>query len=412
MAEEAIVAVPPSGADPSASRSVFDTEKTVPVAAPPPSDVRVAEQKAEEDMLQQADALFKGQPQRTTTEPDKAQSKEEKAEVSDRKLPPPIKGERKQEDAPPQDLTQQDLDKLPFDKWPRSAKEWKEAKEIAQKQIGHFKQQLEEATKQAKNGSPEVNEIIKERDSLRAELRAIDIERDPGFKSKYDGKFEGIRANLESVLSKDDVDNALAIFNQKPGVKRTDALEKFTGEMSMIKQSAIGTALARHDESTRERAAELEINRRDWDKIQLENRARSEQRDSATKQMFEKSFDNIVKEWTDPKDGYEFMRKTGDQKADSQVDETVSLAKSILTGENTPDEMARAAMYAAMSPRLIQAYVEQEGIISKLTKELKALKTSNPSLSTSGAMPADSMPGDDVAYGEAIARIAQQAGLR
>lgn len=411
-------------ADPSQSRSPFDalasnasSSRPVPPHVPAGASASPPVPDPFESMLKQAGDIMSGKTAPDTTEA--APPVESKPTSADAKtkpnLPPPIKNTQAKESAPEpgNQLTQDDLESMPFEKWPRSAQDWKTAKDAAAKQAGILKKQISELQEQLKVGTPEVKSLLQERDQLRQELRSISIERDPEFKAKYDAAFGAVRSQLESMFGKDDADKAIELFGQAPTAARVKALEKFSEEMSPIKQSALAAALIEHDKHSRMRSMEISEASKNWDKLQMEGKLRSETAAQERSDAFRRALQETFSEWTDAKNGYGFLKRTGDAKADQHLDEMFSLADVILTGENSPDEMSRAALYAAMSPRLLTVLGERDAKIAELESKLKALSGASPGVAqgdllSSGDSSASSGP---IGYGDAIAQAVMQSGL-
>lgn len=307
-----------------------------------------------------------------------------------------------------------DFENMPPDKWPRNAQQWKEYKEAASKSIKERDAKISELNKRTPqpSESPELAEIIKERDTYKNELKAIAIERDPEFRAKYDNAEAVIKTNLEAFLG-DDSEKAMEIFARKHGKSRTNALEKFTEELSGLKQNVVTQALLEYDKVNMARSLELDTAKKNWEKIQLERSTMAQDSERTQTRTFESAFEQVVNQWTDKENGFELTRKTGDKDHDSQVDNTIAIAREILTGKNTPDEVARAAMYAAITPLAYQALQSANEKIADLEKQLTSYKSSYPGIGSDMGRPGSTeqnLP-EGVSFGERMAAGIAQLGL-
>jgi len=396
--------------DPSAAKSEFEMA----MRGEKP-EVNEAEERAFNSL---AEAFEKGRTA-AVSEPGKEEKPAETKEVkpdatkkpdqptTDRKLPPGIKSQPKEEE-------KIDLENMPFDKWPRNAKDWEKYRKSAVDQIQSLRKELDSArstTQKPGVQDPGLADILKERDTLREELRAVAIERDPEFNAKFNNATEAIKASLQSIIGDEEAEKALDIFSQPAGKRRIAALEKLAEDMSPIKQNALTAAMLEHDKIGMAKKLELESARKNFDKIQLERKTQYEAQEQQRVKAFQEAFESTVNEWTDPEKGYDFVRKTGNKEADAKVDEIVSVAREIVSGQNAPDEMARAAMFAALSPRLIETVIAKDAEIEKLQAEIKNLKGSAPSFSSQPNFGAAGEPDEGMSYGEAMAKAIKAAGI-
>lgn len=169
-----------------------------------------------------------------------------------------------------------------FDKIKASREEWKTkatAGEAAIAERDKFKAELETLkAKPPEAASPvELEAIKKERDELSERLRILDIERHPQFKAHWDGQIGAAENAAKSVVGAERAVKLERIFNLPDGDSKDEQLEALAAELTPTKQGQLGAAMMRVRELQEQRAADVTKSKAQWDKIQAEERAKSEQ---------------------------------------------------------------------------------------------------------------------------------------
>ena len=97
------------------------------------------------------------------------------------------------------------------------------------------------------------------------------------------------------------------------------------------------------------------------------------------------AFDSTLKEWSDPKNGNPFfVEREGDEEHNAGVKEGVELSKAIFNGQLDPQDLARAALWAAMGPRALKVATDAIARAEKAEKMLDKIRGVQPGAGRGG----------------------------
>lgn len=271
------------------------------------------------------------------------------------------------------------------------------------------------------NGSPPpvdtktLDALKAERDDYAARLQAIAIEQDPKFQREYQQAAAPLLEMAKSVVGPEHAATVEMILAMPPGAAREKAVDAVMTALPERKQSRLETLLFENEKLIRQRDTVIADRRANWSKLQAEAEAETRKREAAHRDVLE----TTLRQWSDPdpKKGLAFLqRRDNDADWNARVDETVTLAREIYAGNLAVDELAKASVWAAVSPHILSSHQAAHQRIAELEAENAALKGVQPGAGDGGS--GGTAPGaetgdiaDGTEYGSAVAQAVRKAGL-
>jgi len=302
--------------------------------------------------------------------------------------------EPKQDDTPPPkpvETTNQE------DQGSQAAEPEKESRSA--KDFKLIKQERDEAKKLAeelKAKSAEMEEkmglysdydkLKEENQSLNEVLAVTNLEKHPKFREKFVTPINDQIERAMIYVPEDSREQLAKVLKMPIGEGRAEALDGLTSELPPSRQAYLQSVINRIDEISFERDKQLENSKESYEKALEDDRRVSEQKKETRDKELGKTFDKVLK------DAQEnigvFQLREGDEEWNTGVRERVSLAKNILMEQNSFEDAATAALWAASGGALLEqnaALVEHN---RRMTEELSKLKQAEPN--PSGSSPAKS----------------------
>lgn len=288
-------------------------------------------------------------------------------------------------------------------KTPVKAAQWDELKTSYEAKLQAAQAELAEARAKASTPPAELAALQKERDQYKDIVRSIAIERDPDFVSKFTAKREAV-VNIVKNAAGPQAGAIASLLSQPASQWRDQQLDEAIKDLDSTAQRRISSALNVLEAIEIERETEIAQRRASFDATQeaklFAGRAEQQRRAAA----LQATFDSQIKEWSDPQSGIEYFQAIeGNAEHNAAVNETRELAKRIYFGDSelTEQDMATAALWSAVAPRLaadLTRYAEEN---TQLKAELDRIRGASPGLGLSsapGSAPA-SLPDPSTAEG-------------
>lgn len=258
------------------------------------------------------------------------------------------------------------------------------------KALNHERKQLKAELAQLKaaqttNGdqTEAFKQLQAERDLLAQRLAETDIERSPEFQAKYGPLEAATKKAAVSAVPPDRRSAVESLLAMPEGEARDAHLEKMMEDLQPWQQMRLSQAIMESDRIRAMRNQDVEVGKATYQKRQMEGRIRLQQQQDGYMKMLEQE----IAKASDPQKGLAVFRRTGDPENDSQVDQTVAVAKHILSGKVEPQELVRAVVWAAVAPRILQslqsATTERDAALARV----KELEASGPDLTTGSDVP-------------------------
>ena len=330
-------------------------ESTIPVV---PTPVKVASKPA-------------GTPLKTAETPPVVSSEAEKPSVPDFKFP----------DKPPK------------------AEDWAAAKQSAHDR--GVKEAEERVTKSlAEKYVPKEkhDELVKERDELRRQIQTVAIERDPEFRRPFDQRINAAVEMAKRAVGPDLAGEVEKILKSPASEAREEALNRLFETMNPAKAARLSGAITTFEQTLGEFNAALE-NADVVAKGMMEKKQKAMQDRT---QQFNQSFEG---EWNNAVEAIETLK-------DPNVASKLRSRAEFILNVAPADQVAKAAVWAAITPEVTQAFfaekVGRASDVAKLQAEIDELRGKKPNAAEGDS----SSPSADVPMGPGGAAASIVAGLR
>lgn len=298
-------------------------------------------------------------------------------------------------------------------KYPRSALQWEEWKK---KTTDEYEAKIREIQAQIKPADTSALDKLKsERDTLAKQLQLVAIERDPAFNREFDTATSAVIAAAKSASGKH-AEAIEKVLRMAPSEARDMAIEKLMEDVPPYKQTQIGYALAEMDKLRNLKQAKIQEAQANWEQLQsrsVEERTHAQQAERAE---MSKVLDRTIAQWSDKEKGLPVLQKRDNDAAwNTQIDDSIQLARDIFGGELDIDSLARASLWAASAPLLLKDNATLLEQIKAKDAEIAQLKGLSPGadgqtgLAPTGEQPNEIPEGTD--YAKAIGMAVRRAGL-
>lgn len=277
------------------------------------------------------------------------------------------------------------------DRWPRSAKEWDQFKQVRNENYRKRDERIAALEKELKTREErlagftnavdpkEHSSVREERDRLSEALRLAAVEKHPRFQAYYDGKL-GAQVELAKKIVGPDNGAAIAALLKLPDDDYRNAqIEEFMGSLSPMAANRLGSIINSIDELRSERETEISRAREDYDKAAARQQADQQASQAAIKANAEKLFSDTLEQARAKMPM--LQPKEGDAAWNQAVDQRVAAAKNILFGQENPDQLIRSALAAVSFPALLESHAALQAEHDKLVAQVAALRTATPTTS-------------------------------
>ena len=255
----------------------------------------------------------------------------------------------------------------------------KEEKAQLAKQLDEFK-----AGKVANpNAEAQFKTLQEERDALSERVRLLDIERHPEFVKKYEGKITGVFESMKSVVGTDG-DRLVGLLKSPENDYRNSQIDDIVEGLSPSKKAKLGALIVKYDEINGEKSAEMSEAKADYDSIISKYQQENEQGTRA-------ALESANKTWTKVSENARaleiFEPRENDEEWNTELTGRLNLAQQIFNGENSEEDLAKAALWAAAAPKYRELLYSQVEINKRLKAELAKYRGSEPGVSSKATNP-------------------------
>jgi hypothetical protein len=252
--------------------------------------------------------------------------------------------------------------------------------------------QLDEL-KAGKSTNPQFESQLKtlqeERDALSERVRLLDIERHPDFIKKYEGKITGVFDSVKNLVGTDG-ERLVSLLKSPDSDYRNSQIDDIVEGLSPSKKAKLGALIVKYDEINGERASELSEAKADYDAVISKYQQDNEE---GTKAALESATKTWQKVSSDARSLEIFEPRENDEEWNSELNQRLSLAQQIFNGENSEEDLAKAALWAAAAPKYRELLYAQVEVNKRLQAELSKYRGSEPGVSsratTGGPRPAN-----------------------
>jgi hypothetical protein len=255
----------------------------------------------------------------------------------------------------------------------------KEEKAQLSKQLDEFKA----GKSLSSNSEAQLKTLQEERDALSERVRLLDIERHPEFVKKYEGKITGVFESMKSLVGTDG-DRLVGLLKSPENDYRNSQIDDIVENLSSAKRAKLGALIVKYDEINGEKSAEMSEAKADYDSI-----ISKYQQDNETNTRA--ALESANKTWTKVSENARaleiFEPRENDEEWNTELNGRLSLAQQIFNGENSEEDLAKAALWAAAAPKYRELLYSQVEINKRLKAELAKLRGSEPGVSSKATNP-------------------------
>ena len=255
----------------------------------------------------------------------------------------------------------------------------KEEKAQLSKQLEEFKA----GKSLSSNSEAQLKTLQEERDALSERVRLLDIERHPEFVKKYEGKITGVFESMKTLVGTDG-DRLVGLLKSPENDYRNSQIDDIVENLSSAKRAKLGALIVKYDEINGEKSAEMSEAKADYDSIISKYQQENEQGTRA-------ALESANKTWTKVSENARaleiFEPRDNDEEWNTELNGRLSLAQQIFNGENSEEDLAKAALWAAAAPKYRELLYSQVEVNKRLKAELAKLRGSEPGVSSRATNP-------------------------
>ena len=228
------------------------------------------------------------------------------------------------------------------------------------------------------NYEAQLKTLQEERDALSERVRILDVERHPEFVKKYEGKINGVFDSVKNLVGSDG-ERLVGLLKSPESDYRNSQIDDIVEGLSPSKKAKLGALIVKYDEINGEKASEISEAKSDYDAIISKYQQDNEQGtraalESATKTWAKVSENARALEIFEPRDG--------DEEWNGELNQRLSLAQQIFNGENSEEDLAKAALWAAAAPKYRELLYAQVEVNKRLQAELSKFRGSEPGVTS------------------------------
>ena len=228
------------------------------------------------------------------------------------------------------------------------------------------------------NFESQLKTLQEERDALSERVRLLDIERHPEFVKKYEGKINGVFESVKGLVGTDG-ERLVGLLKSPESDYRNSQIDDIVDSLSPSKKAKLGALIVRYDEINGEKAAEMSEAKSDYDAIISKYQQDNEQ---GTKAALESASKTWAKVSENARALEIFEPREGDEEWNGELNQRLSLAQQIFNGENSEEDLAKAALWAAAAPKYRELLYSQVEVNKRLQAELAKYRGSEPGVSS------------------------------
>jgi hypothetical protein len=218
--------------------------------------------------------------------------------------------------------------------------------------------------------------LQEERDQFSEKLKLLDIERHPEFVKKYETKLGQINESIRSVVGTD-ATKLDSLLKQPDSDYRNQQIDEIVESLTPAKRAKLGALLVQQEQLQQERGAEIESAKKDYDRTVARYREDATRKDQEAVRRAEATWQSVAKLAPELE---VFQPVEGDPKSTEDINQSLQLAKDIFAGNNSEEDLAKAALWAVAAPRYRQALYAQIEVNKRLQAELSKFKGAQPGI--------------------------------
>jgi len=248
--------------------------------------------------------------------------------------------------------------------------------------------------------------LQEERDTLSERVRLLDIERHPNFVKKYESKITGVFDSMKTVVGTEG-DRLIGLLKSPENEYRNSQIDDIVDNLSASKKAKLGALIVRYDEINGERSSEMSEAKSDYDTVVSRYK---EENDSNTAFALESATKTWTKVSEDARALEIFEPRENDEEWNVELNGRLNLARQIFNGENSEEDLAKAALWAAAAPKYRELLYSQVEVNKRLTAELAKYRGNQPGVASRSGI-SNNNPKSDASKSESfVANVMKSLG--
>jgi hypothetical protein len=228
------------------------------------------------------------------------------------------------------------------------------------------------------NSEAQLKTLQEERDALSERVRLLDIERHPDFIKKYEGKITGVFDSVKNLVGTDG-ERLVSLLKSPDSDYRNSQIDDIVEGLSPSKKAKLGALIVKYDEINGERSSELNEAKADYDAVISKYKQDNEEGTKAALESANKTWQKVS---TDARSLEIFEPRENDEEWNTELNGRLSLAQQIFNGENSEEDLAKAALWAAAAPKYRELLYAQVEVNKRLQAELTKYRGSEPGVTS------------------------------
>jgi hypothetical protein len=206
----------------------------------------------------------------------------------------------------------------------------------------------------------------------------LDIERHPDFIKKYEGKITGVFDSVKNLVGTDG-ERLVSLLKSPDSDYRNSQIDDIVEGLSPSKKAKLGALIVKYDEINGERSSELSEAKADYDAVISKYKQDNEEGTKAALESANKTWQKVS---TDARSLEIFEPRENDEEWNTELNGRLSLAQQIFNGENSEEDLAKAALWAAAAPKYRELLYAQVEVNKRLQAELTKYRGSEPGVTS------------------------------
>lgn len=265
-----------------------------------------------------------------------------------------------------------------------AAQQWDSLKATHAKEVETLNTQLKalqteiESLKTTAKPQQDFEKLQQELEQYREIVKTTAIERDPEFNARFKARTDAA-VTAAKIAAGDKSSQLEKLLAMPSSAYRDEQISALLEDLPASSQRRIDAALRTLDQISIERDAEIASAKLTWEQKQQALLSQHEQSTKERQTKFNQAFESTLKKWSDPTEGHPFfVEQQGNDAHNKSVKESVALAKEILSGNMSEEDLAAAALWAATGHRILEGWQTAQQEIATLNATINKLRGVTP----------------------------------
>jgi hypothetical protein len=241
-----------------------------------------------------------------------------------------------------------------------------------------------------------IETMRKERDELVEQIRQLDVEKDPIIKQQFDTKLDSLRARAKTYVSPEQQDALDFALRIPEGPLRKARLKDIYDSLESYEAVQLATLVSRLDDVSADREAQVGLMRSKYGELQNWRK----ENEIKVRKEFEGVFEQQVETMRRDPSMAILQPIPGNDQHNKMVEGVLNAARSQYQGKLPADQLARNAVFSAMTPFIVQHAMNVTKELAEAQEKLKKIESASPGFEESGGKVATEVSDDGPAKGE------------